>query len=252
MARAQIHKTNFGMGGGTDVQNHAGYYPVRIARLSAMSYGTGMIPADAILGTTPKAGMPEAVETIYVHHANGGRSEIALKSYDQGVESFYGTGKDLVWLDEEAERGDLCRMPHAHALDRAGRAEGLSSVHVHPALGNDGNRAGISEGRGRKTKVVISATWDDVPHLTAEAKAELFASIPAYQRDARTKGIPQLGSGAIYQIADSDILVKPFSIPSTGREATAWTSAGIARRLSGARRIWNRACCISTQSTTGP
>ncbi len=26
-----------------------------------------------------------------------------LKSYDQGVESFYGTGKDLVWLDEEAE-----------------------------------------------------------------------------------------------------------------------------------------------------
>ena len=52
-----------------------------------------------------------------------------------------------------------------------------------------------------------------MPHLTEETRAELNRSIPAYQRDARTKGIPQLGSGAIYQIADEDILVKPFAIP---------------------------------------
>ena len=63
------------------------------------------------------------------------------------------------------------------------------------------------------SRCVITATWDDVPHLTAEAKASLFASIPAYQRDARTKGIPQLGSGAIYQIAEDDIKVAPFPIP---------------------------------------
>jgi Terminase RNaseH-like domain len=72
--------------------------------------------------------------------------------------------------------------------------------------------------KGRKEnaegpKIVIAATWDDVPHLTAESKAELFASIPSYQRDARTKGIPQLGSGAIYQVEDKDILVRPFDIP---------------------------------------
>ena len=45
-------------------------------------FGKGMIPADCILSTTPKAGIPEAVETIYVKHVSGGRSEIALKSYD--------------------------------------------------------------------------------------------------------------------------------------------------------------------------
>ena len=39
-------------------------------------YGTGMIPADAILNTTPKAGIPEAIETIYVKHVSGGRSEM--------------------------------------------------------------------------------------------------------------------------------------------------------------------------------
>lgn len=63
------------------------------------------------------------------------------------------------------------------------------------------------------SRCVITATWDDVPHLTEEAKASLFASIPPYQRDARTKGIPQLGSGAIYQISEDDISVKPFEIP---------------------------------------
>jgi|SRR5208283_98489 len=67
-------------------------------------YGTGLLPADAILSTTPKAGTPEAVERAYVQHATGGRSDVTFKSYDSGVESFYGTRKDVVWLDEEAEQ----------------------------------------------------------------------------------------------------------------------------------------------------
>ena len=36
--------------------------------------------------------------------------------------------------------------------------------------------------------------------LRRKTSAEFFASIPEYQRDARTKGIPQLGSGAIYTL----------------------------------------------------
>ena len=52
-----------------------------------------MIPAEAVLGTTPKVGVPEAVEVIRVRHASGGHSELQLKSYDTGVESFYGTAR---------------------------------------------------------------------------------------------------------------------------------------------------------------
>lgn len=63
------------------------------------------------------------------------------------------------------------------------------------------------------TKLVVSATWDDVPHLSKEQKDELWTSIPAYQRDARSKGIPQLGSGAIYPVPESDIIVDPFTLP---------------------------------------
>lgn len=63
------------------------------------------------------------------------------------------------------------------------------------------------------SKHVTMATWSDVPHLTEAMKAELWNSIPPYQRDARSKGIPALGSGAIYPVAESDIVVAPFDIP---------------------------------------
>lgn len=45
-------------------------------------------------------------------------------------------------------------------------------------------------------------------------KAELIASIPPHMRDARTKGIPQLGAGAIYPVPESEIIVEPFKIPN--------------------------------------
>ena len=35
-----------------------------------------------------------------------------------------------------------------------------------------------------------------------------------YQRDARSKGIPSLGSGAIYPVAESDIVIADFELPA--------------------------------------
>jgi len=57
------------------------------------------------------------------------------------------------------------------------------------------------------------AGWDDVPHLSAAAKEELLSAYPPHQRDARTKGIPRLGAGAIYPIEESMIVVDDFPIP---------------------------------------
>jgi phage terminase large subunit-like protein len=65
------------------------------------AFGTGMIRGDLILGTTPKHGLPDAVETVKVQHKSGGVSLASLKSYDQRRESFQGTEQDIIWLDEE-------------------------------------------------------------------------------------------------------------------------------------------------------
>lgn len=68
-------------------------------------------------------------------------------------------------------------------------------------------------------RICVQATWDDAPHLTQKQKDDLWAAIPPHQRDARAKGIPQLGSGVIYPIAESDIVCEPFEIPVYFRKA---------------------------------
>lgn len=63
------------------------------------------------------------------------------------------------------------------------------------------------------TKWVTTCSWSEVPHLSEETKADLIRSYPVQERDARTRGVPQLGSGAIYPIPESEVVVDPFEIP---------------------------------------
>lgn len=62
-------------------------------------------------------------------------------------------------------------------------------------------------------KFVTMAGWDNAPHLSEQQKETMLKAIPPYQRDARSKGIPQLGSGAIYPVPESEIIVNDFQIP---------------------------------------
>jgi hypothetical protein len=69
------------------------------------------------------------------------------------------------------------------------------------------------------SKGVVMAGWDDVPHLGAEAKAEMLESTPPHLIDSRSKGVPGLGSGAIYPYPEKEIQFAPFEIPPWYRRA---------------------------------
>jgi hypothetical protein len=71
------------------------------------------------------------------------------------------------------------------------------------------------------SKYSVQAGWDDVPHLDAKAKAELTESISPHLIEARSKGEPTLGSGAIYPIPIADVTCKPFAIPFGWKKAFA-------------------------------
>ncbi|MBN9461709.1 MAG: terminase [Burkholderiales bacterium] len=45
-------------------------------------------------------------------------------------------------------------------------------------------------------------------------KAQLLASIPSHEIQARTKGVPTLGSGAVFPVDEDDIKVEAFALPS--------------------------------------
>lgn len=63
------------------------------------------------------------------------------------------------------------------------------------------------------SRYIVNVTWEEVPHLSDSEKAELLSSIPQYQRKARSKGHPVLGSGVIYPFDEEQIIIKPFDIP---------------------------------------
>lgn len=64
-------------------------------------------------------------------------------------------------------------------------------------------------------RAIIFATIDDALHFSEEERARIVASYPAHERDARTKGIPILGSGRVFTVSEDDIAVDPFPIPAS-------------------------------------
>ena len=92
--------------------------------------GTGMIPAETIIKPVVKPGVPEAVETVYIRHESGGESVLTLKSYEQGRESFQGSEKHVIWLDEECPRS-----VYTECLIRTMTTDGLIIVTFTPLLG---------------------------------------------------------------------------------------------------------------------
>lgn len=65
---------------------------------------------------------------------------------------------------------------------------------------------------------LVTATWDDVPHLSQKQKDDLWAALKPHEREARSKGIPALGEGAIFPVGDDLILEDPFEIPKHWRQ----------------------------------
>ena len=183
--------------------------------------GTGMIPGASIINKTMKTGVTDAVDTVYVRHASGGTSILTFKSYESGRAAFEGTEQDVIWLDEEPDMAIYTECV-LRTMTTSGCVyitftplEGLTGVILNFLPGGALPPDGIVPDTNR---FVVMCDWDSAPHLTEEAKKELWSTLPPHQRDARSKGLPQLGSGAIYPVPESEIIIKSFPIPDNWRK----------------------------------
>lgn len=61
---------------------------------------------------------------------------------------------------------------------------------------------------------MVQGGWSEAPHLTEKDIADLSASLSPHQLEARSKGIPSLGAGAIYPIPISDCFIDPVPLPA--------------------------------------
>lgn len=171
-------------------------------------WGTGFIPQASIEARTRRMGVSNALDTVTVKHVSGGSSTLYLKSYDQGRSKWQANTVDFVWFDEEPPE-DV----YFEGITRTNATKGSVMVTFTPLKGMSSvvARFLLEESPDRAT---ITMTIDDAEHFTEEERQKIIDGYPAHEREARTKGIPTLGSGLIFPVLEEDIICSPFEIPA--------------------------------------
>lgn len=171
-------------------------------------WGTGTIPADLIIGEPRRAqGVADSVDCVFVRHVSGGISRLYFKSYEKGRSKLQGETLDFAALDEEPPL-DI----YTEVLTRTNATKGIVWITFTPLLGmSDVVRLFLQNPTPDRSDT--NMTIDDVGHYTQEERDRIVASYPAHEREARAKGIPILGSGRVFPVAESLITVDPFPLP---------------------------------------
>ena len=172
----------------------------------------GLVPKDRILSWESASGTPNAMRTVRVKHRMGA-SVIQFWSYSQGQHAIMGDVVDWVHIDEEPK-------------DQTIRPQVLTRT-INGDKGKGGRIIYTFTPENGKTDLVLKFMdepspdqffmmkgWADAPHMTAEKCERLLAQYPEHQRDMRSKGVPMLGHGRIYDIGDEFIQCESFEIPS--------------------------------------
>lgn len=171
-------------------------------------WGTGLIPRECI-AQQPKrrAGVKDAIDAVVVNHIQGGQSILQFKSFDQGRAKWQASTVDGVWLDEEPPY-DV----YEEAVTRTNATDGMVYITFTPLKGMSQVVMKFFQNPGND-RVVVQMTIEDVGHYSDAQKARIIASYDDATRDARTKGIPVLGSGRVFNISEDRIKIDPIQIP---------------------------------------
>jgi phage terminase large subunit-like protein len=174
---------------------------------SEEDWGTGYIPHAAIVDYTRRSGIANAIETVTVRHESGGASSLLFKAYEQGRGKWQANTVDYVWFDEEPPE-DV----YFEGLTRTNATGGIVAMTFTPLMGMSSvvARYLMEQNRDRH---VTTMTIDDAEHFSPEERERIIASYPAHELEARTKGVPSMGSGRIFPIEESKIVIDPLPFP---------------------------------------
>lgn len=175
----------------------------------ANDIGTGTIPKWRIKDYSMKRGIANAVDTLTVAWGGGGdvqsqESIIQFKSYDQGREKFQQESLDLLWFDEEPEY-----EIYMEGLTRTNATGGAVFMTFTPLQGMTQTVMRFVVEKAPGTHITVM-TIHDAGHYTPEMRAQIIASYPEHERDARTKGDPKLGSGRVFPLPEEALKIEPI------------------------------------------
>lgn len=180
----------------------------RILLGDGAEYGTGTIPKSAIVEVRQARTVAGAVNYIRVAHVSGGVSYIGVRTYEQPVERWASESLNFLWCDEEPP------MKHySEGLTRLNARQGIAYSTLTPLLGMTEYVKMFYPDPKTLDRALTMMTIDDVGHYTENEKEQIIASYQDYEREARLRGIPMLGSGRVFPVTRESITCKPFEIP---------------------------------------
>lgn len=199
------------------------------------AWGTGAIPRDCLISTSPRPGVPNAVSAFVVKHVSGGESIVNTASYDQGRTKWQADTLDWVWFDEEPPE-DV----YFEGLTRTNVVQGPLFITFTPLMGmTQVVRRFYPTTTGMPGTHVTHMTIDDVKHYDDATRAAIIASYPAHEQKARAMGLPALGSGRVFPVDMDDVTVKPFAIPGHWPQLGG-LDFGWDHPSAGVRLVWDR------------
>lgn len=181
-------------------------------RLESGKWSGGLIPADRIVDWISSPGTSRAMREVRVKHSSGKTSTVQFWSYSQGQHALMGDSVDWYHIDEEPEDKEI----YPQVLTRTATGDkGLGGRGILTFTPENGRTELVVQfmDEPEPGQYMQRATWDDAPHLTEETRSLLLGMYPAWQREMRTKGMPLLGTGLIFDFGDDDIKCQPFECP---------------------------------------
>jgi phage terminase large subunit-like protein len=172
----------------------------------------GLVPKDRIESWESATGTPNAMRTVRVSHSSGGISVMQFWSYSQGQHAIMGDVVDWVHIDEEPKDSAIRPQVITRTINGDKGKGGRIIYTFTPENGKTELVIGFMD-NPTKDQFFMMKGWSDAPHITKEKADRIMAIYPAHQRDMRSKGIPLMGSGLIFETDMNELKVEPFEIP---------------------------------------
>jgi phage terminase large subunit-like protein len=202
-------------------------------------FGTGLIPKSCFADRPSMArGVTDSYDTIQVtHHTDGvadGISTATFKSYEQGRQKFQSATLDWAWPDEEPPEDVYDEL-----LTRLIAVEDSILFMTFTPLKGRSKVVVRYQDSYSPDRVIVGMTFDDAAHYTDEKKRKALAGFAEHEREARSKGVPLLGSGAIFSAPEDSVKeMRLESVPQYWRKIWG-IDFGINHPFAAALLLWD-------------
>ena len=180
-------------------------------RLKDGEFEGGIIPPDRIIDYKAMTGTSGACREVRVRH-NNGIAICQFWSYSQGQHALMGDVVDWYHIDEEPKDQAIYPQVMTRTLNGDGGSGGRGILTLTPENGKTQLVESFMDDP-QTGQYMQTATWDDAPHLDETTKEQILAAYPPYQRAMRSRGVPLMGAGLIFEHSQDSISCKPFEIP---------------------------------------